>query len=76
MGPVALAVVAAASSLAVFLAVMAFRGLLEDVDPVRGGCRNCHRVPMVPMAASRKCWRCRHQRFTTVVPTLRHRSQH
>lgn len=64
MDPWALAIVAAAGLFGVFLAVMACRGLLDDFDPrSSAACRDCHRVPAIPMPPSHRCWRCRHQRL-------------
>lgn len=60
MGPWADTIVAAASLVAAFLAVMAFRGLMEGIEGFSGRCDGCHRVTFLPPPINHRCWRCRH----------------
>jgi hypothetical protein len=78
MGPYAITIVVVASVLAVFLAVMAYRGLVADVDPEGGAgsrhCRDCHRDSVFPLSTSHQCWRC--QRSDTREHWLHGRAAH
>jgi hypothetical protein len=59
MGPWASVIVSVASVGALFIAVMAFRGLMEAVEHATGRCDACGRTPMLPVPLrSHRCWRC------------------
>lgn len=60
-GPWAWTLIGAAALACVFLAVMAFRGLVDSIDGVAERCRDCGRVTMLPLPVrGHECWRCRH----------------
>lgn len=62
MGPIAIGITVAAGLLGVFLAVMAYRGLIDDLSPRVGeSCQTCHRATLLPLPPVQTCWRCRHQ---------------
>jgi hypothetical protein len=59
MGPWASAIVAIAATLAVFFAVMGFRGLIDAIDHYCDRCGVCGRTTLLPLPLkSQKCWRC------------------
>lgn len=60
MGPWADTIVSVAGVAAAFLAVMAFRGLIEGLEGFSGRCDGCHRVTLFPLPISHRCWHCRH----------------
>lgn len=59
------AVIAAASALAVFVMVMAYRGLIEVLEQASGRCAACGRLATVPLPpTSHVCLHCHvHQLF-------------
>ena len=69
MGPWASVIVAVAGVTATFLAVMAFRGLIDALDGLAGRCGECGKTTMLPLPVGvHLCWQCRHP--TTHVPHL------
>jgi hypothetical protein len=67
MGPIAITIVVCAAVLGLFLALMAWRGLLDDLSVTHAlRCEECQRLPRVPLPASHRCWRCRHQHVAHV----------
>ena len=72
MGPIAIAIVVSAGVLGLFLAVMAWRGLLDDLGITHVlRCQECQRWPLVPLPSSHLCWRCRHHRANHVPVHMR-----
>lgn len=60
MGPWASVIVGVAGLTATFLAVMAFRGLVDALEGFTS-CAECGRTAMLPLPVSgHRCWRCRH----------------
>jgi ribosomal protein S27AE len=63
MGPWAYAIVGIAALLAVFFAVMGFRGLIDAIDQYSGECERCGRTTLLPLPLeSHQCWRCHYGR--------------
>jgi hypothetical protein len=55
--------VAIAAVLAVFVAVMGFRGLIDTIDNCSGRCGACGRTTLLPLPlGSHQCWRCHYAR--------------
>ena len=68
-GPWAWTIIGLASLAALFVAVMAFRGLIDSIDGLAERCHRCGRVPLLPLPLRRHaCWACRHR-----TPGIRHR---
>jgi hypothetical protein len=69
MGPWASVIVAVAGLNATFLAVMAFRGLIDALDGITARCGECGKTTMLPLpVGAHQCWQCRHS--TALVPRL------
>jgi hypothetical protein len=67
MGPWASVIVGIATLLAVFLAVMSFRGLIDAMDHYSGQCGACGRTTLLPLPlGSHRCWRCHYGRGRVV----------
>jgi hypothetical protein len=60
-GPWAWSLLAIAVFAAGFVAVMAFRGLVDTIDGTAERCSVCGRAGALPLPLLRhQCWRCRH----------------
>lgn len=76
MGPWASGIVAVAGVSAIFLAVMAFRGLVDALDGVTA-CAQCGKATMLPLPVSgHRCWRCRHPQVHVPRPHAPHLRGH
>lgn len=61
MGPWASVIIAVAAMTASFVAVMAFRGLVNALDGLTTRCAECGRTANLPLPVDRhRCWHCRH----------------
>jgi hypothetical protein len=82
MGPWASVIVGIAALLAVFFAVMGFRGLMDAIEHHSAECGACHRTTLLPLPlGSQQCWRCHYGRSRSlsasrlmIVLTHRHRA--